>query len=81
MPNSSPSQPTPADASAATILVVEDDPTARAMLGAWLHTEGYRYELCPDATTARTALVERCFDLMICDVELPDATGPSSPPP
>jgi DNA-binding response OmpR family regulator len=76
MPNSSPSQPTPADASAATILVVEDDPTARAMLGAWLHTEGYRYELCPDATTARTALVERCFDLMICDVELPDATGP-----
>ena len=76
MPSPSPSQPTPADTSAAHILVVEDDPTARAMLGAWLHTEGCRYELCPDLATARKILVERSFDLMICDVELPDGTGP-----
>ncbi|MBL9204488.1 MAG: response regulator [Opitutaceae bacterium] len=76
MPASSSVPPVVADTSVANLIVVEDDPTARAMLGAWLHTEGFRYELHPDAASARPALAERSFDLMICDVELPDTTGP-----
>jgi DNA-binding response OmpR family regulator len=58
------------------ILVIEDDPTARAMLGAWLHTEGHTYELCGDGATARALLEDRSFDLVICDIDLPDCTGP-----
>lgn len=58
------------------IIVAEDDPSARAMLGAWLHTEGYAFELYADASTALAALAVREFDLLICDVQLPDRDGP-----
>jgi DNA-binding response OmpR family regulator len=58
------------------VAVAEDDPSARAMLGAWLHTEGCAGELFADATSARAALAVREFDLLICDVHLPDSTGP-----
>lgn len=60
----------------ARIAVTEDDPSARAMLGAWLHTEGCIGELFVDAATAEAALAAREFDLLICDVQLPDRTGP-----
>lgn len=57
------------------VLVVEDDPSARAMLNAWLHTEGYAGETQPDAAGARAALAAREFDLLICDLQLPDGEG------
>jgi DNA-binding NtrC family response regulator len=60
----------------ARIAVAEDDPSARAMLGAWLHTEGCIGELFVDAAGAEAALAARDFDLLICDVQLPDRTGP-----
>lgn len=60
----------------AHVLVIEDDPTARAMLGAWLHTEGHTYETSGDGAAARALLEDRAFDLAICDVDLPDCTGP-----
>lgn len=66
---------TPAPSSRPRIAVAEDDPTARAMLGAWLHIEGCVGELFPDASTAGVALGARAFDLLICDVQLPDRTG------
>ncbi len=65
-----------ADAAAGRILVVEDDPTARAMLSAWLHTEGFAYEVAGDARAAEAALAAREFDLLICDIQLPDRDGP-----
>ena len=58
------------------IAVAEDDPSARAMLRAWLHTEGCASELFSDAASAQAALAVREFDLLICDVHLPDSTGP-----
>lgn len=61
---------------AGRVLVVEDDPMSRAMLAAWLHSEGYAYEVAGDARAARAALAAREFDLLICDVQLPDADGP-----
>jgi DNA-binding response OmpR family regulator len=70
------SLPNPPSDSPAHILVIEDDPTARAMLGAWLHTEGHTYELCGDGASARALLEDRSFDLAICDIDLPDSTGP-----
>ncbi len=58
------------------VAVAEDDPSARAMLGAWLHTEGCVGELFVDAASAAAALATREFDLLISDVQLPDRTGP-----
>lgn len=58
------------------MLVVEDDPTARAMLAAWLCSEGYRGEVATDARSAHEILAREDFDLILCDVHLPDADGP-----
>jgi DNA-binding response OmpR family regulator len=58
------------------VLVVEDDPTVRAMLSAWLYTEKCEYQVAGDAATARAALAERDFDLLLCDINLPDTDGP-----
>lgn len=57
------------------VAVVEDDPTVRAMLGAWLHLENCVGELFVDSRSAREALATREFDLLISDVQLPDGTG------
>ncbi len=57
------------------VAVAEDDPTVRAMLGAWLHTEGCVGELFVDVRSAAEALAVREFDLLISDVQLPDGTG------
>lgn len=64
-----------ASPSAPRVLVIEDDPSARAMLNAWLHTEGCAGEVQPDAAGGRAALAAREFDLLICDLQLPDAEG------
>lgn len=65
----------PPATSAPRVLVVEDDPSARAMLRAWLHTEGCLAETQADAAGARAALEREEFDLMICDLQLPDGEG------
>ncbi len=58
------------------ILIVEDDEAARAMLAAWVHTEGYRFEVARSAATADALLARHEFDLILCDVNLPDRDGP-----
>lgn len=45
------------------------------MLSAWLHTEGCRYETAADARSGLAALAAREYDLLICDVHLPDFDG------
>ena len=57
------------------IAVVEDDPSARAMLKAWLYTQGCVSELFADAASADVALRAQEFDLLICDMGLPDRIG------
>jgi DNA-binding response OmpR family regulator len=58
------------------ILIVEDDDAARAMLSAWVHTEGGEFEVARTARAADAILAEREFDLVLCDVNLPDRDGP-----
>ncbi len=60
----------------ARVLVIDDDASVRAMLGAWLHLQGCESELQPDAGGGKRALRDRTFDLLICDVQLPDGEGP-----
>ena len=58
----------------ATILVVEDNPTARKMLRVSLEAEGYRVIEAPDACTA-IQMIGRSPDLVIQDLVLPDMNG------
>ena len=58
------------------ILIVEDDAVVRAMLSAWVHTEGYAFEVATTAAAAEALLAAREFDLLLCDVNLPDRDGP-----
>jgi DNA-binding response OmpR family regulator len=58
------------------VLVVEDEAVVRATLAAWFHTEGCQAEVAVDARTAELALAAREFDLLLCDVNLPDRDGP-----
>jgi FixJ family two-component response regulator len=58
------------------IAVVDDDEAVRVMFRAWLHTEGCTCELFVNGAQAEAGLAAREFDLLICDVHLPDTTGP-----
>lgn len=58
------------------VLVIEDDQTVRAMLAAWLHSERCEYTIAVDAASAQAPLASQDFDLLLCDIHLPDADGP-----
>jgi DNA-binding response OmpR family regulator len=58
------------------VLVIEDDQTVRAMLAAWLHSERCEYTIAVDAASAQAPLASQDFDLLLCDINLPDADGP-----
>ena len=59
----------------ATILVVEDSKTVRAMIRAALVAEEYRVVEAPGAREALTTLEETPVDLVITDVNMPDIDG------
>ena len=70
-------EPTPdLDLGAPRVLVIEDDQTVRAMLAAWLQSEHCVFELATDLRSAGDALAGRDFDLLLCDINLPDGDGP-----
>ena len=59
----------------AHILVVDDDPAVRAMLEAYVKSGGYRVSEAEDATDARGHLELGGIDLVLLDLNLPDANG------
>ena len=61
--------------SAATILVVDDEPDLRTLYELTLLREGYRVETAGTLGEARTQLQERRFDAVITDMRLPDGLG------
>ncbi len=60
---------------AASILVVEDSITARALLKNILETAGYRVKTAVDGVDALTTLKVEKFDLVVSDVEMPRMNG------
>lgn len=60
---------------AAHILVVDDDPAVRAMLCAYVRSGGYRVCAAADAADARALLDLGGVDLVLLDLNLPDANG------
>jgi putative two-component system response regulator len=57
------------------VLVVDDDEQVRDVLGRILGREGYRCTLAAHLAEARTWLARAPFDLILCDVRLPDGSG------
>jgi len=57
------------------VLVVEDDQIMRVSLEDRLQMEGFETVAAADFTSARDALGERGFDLVVTDIRLPDGDG------
>jgi two-component system phosphate regulon response regulator OmpR len=59
----------------AHILVVDDDARLRALLQRFLTEQGFRVSIAENAATARAALADMAFDLLVLDVMMPGETG------
>jgi DNA-binding response OmpR family regulator len=59
----------------ARILLVEDDPDVRPLLEHILLSENYEVTATETAAIALALLAAQPFDLVICDVNLPDGSG------
>lgn len=60
---------------AARVVVVEDDPTVLATVGAYLRSHGYAVASYADGVSARTALADSIPDVVIVDRMLPGISG------
>jgi CheY-like chemotaxis protein len=57
------------------IFVVEDHPTTARALKMYLETQDYVVTVAENVASALKAAAKRPFDLLICDLNLPDGTG------
>jgi putative two-component system response regulator len=57
------------------LLIVDDDPTIRRMLFAWLSKEGYQCKMAENGSRALGCLHRESFSLLICDVMMPGMSG------
>lgn len=58
-----------------SVLVVDDEPAVRRLLGTLLEAHGYRAILAADAIGARRAVESEGVVLILCDVHLPGESG------
>lgn len=58
-----------------TVLIVDDEPSVRAMLGYVLHDEGYDVEEAADGAEAIEALTVAPPDAMVLDLMMPNVDG------
>ena len=61
--------------SCGSVLVVDDEPSVRNLLGRWLSTAGYTCSLAGDARTAWKHLEAATFDCVTLDVNMPQTGG------
>src|SRR5262245_18342182 len=78
-PSSAWSYPTPRDtwSPVSSILVVDDERGIRALCSDVLGRSGYEVEAVDSAAGALAATARRRFDLILCDINLPDQDGVS----
>lgn len=57
------------------VLVVDDEETIRLALAKFLRTRGYEVESAAGGPEALLAMQQRKFDLMLCDVRMPEMSG------
>lgn len=61
--------------SAPHILIVDDDPEIRKLLGRYLDQQGLRVSLAADKRELEEKLITQQLDLIVLDVMLPDGSG------
>lgn len=57
------------------ILLLDDDPAQRRIIGHWLRQVGYQVDLCPSGEAALTQLLHHRYEVLIADHYLPGRTG------
>ena len=60
-----------------SILLVEDHPDSANVFARMLRKKGYVVTLASRVAEAREVLTQKPFDLLICDIQLPDGKGTS----
>ena len=58
-----------------SILIIDDELSMQEFLLILLKKEGYDMDACGDVASARSALSDKRYDLVITDLKLPDGTG------
>ena len=59
----------------ANILIIDDDEKTLKLLSTILTEEGYLCVLATDCAEARQSLESSSFELILCDINLPDESG------
>jgi two-component system response regulator PilR (NtrC family) len=57
-----------------TLLIIEDEPIGES-LGVAFKRAGYTVTLAPNGAAARAYFEQNLFDIIVCDITLPDANG------
>jgi len=60
-----------------TILVIDDEPSMVRALAGLLRRDGYRVGTASDGRDALAQLQERHYDVILCDLHMPDVDGPA----
>lgn len=58
-----------------SILLVEDHAATARAVGKYLNAIGYDAQIASDAASARKLASETAFDILVCDIQLPDGNG------
>lgn len=56
-------------------MLVEDHTSTARAVGKYLEAIGYDVEIAGDAASARKLAREQSFDILVCDIQLPDGNG------
>src|ERR1700743_2351338 len=59
------------------IIIVDDEPPAREMVGDYLKMHGFTVTLCDGGKSLRTAIEGSMPDLVVLDLNMPEGEGPS----
>ena len=59
------------------ILVIDDEPSVRRALTGLLRRDGYLVGTASNGQHALTQLQERPYDVIVCDLHMPDVDGPA----
>ena len=60
-----------------TILVIDDEPSVVRALTGLLRRDGYRGDTASNGRAALLQLQERPYDVILCDLHMPDLDGPA----
>ena len=60
-----------------TILVIDDEPSVVRALTGILRRDGYHVDTASNGRSALVQLQERPYDVILCDLHMPDLDGPA----